>query len=128
MATQAIPPHAGRRLSATAMAELEAAWQEYRATVAASDLSESSQATYIDMANNFLRWLRGDFDPGSRKAPYRIVPDRLKMLRGSARRGCAGEVSSTAASSTGYGGSSPAARVSDAAASSCQRLTPAKCE
>ena len=68
------------------MAELEAAWQEYRATVAASDLSESSQATYIDMANNFLRWLRGDFDPGSRKAPYRIVPDRLKMLRGSARQ------------------------------------------
>ena len=60
------------------MSELETAWKDYRVAVAASDLSESSQATYTDMANNFMRWLRGDFDPGSRKAPYRIVPDRLK--------------------------------------------------
>jgi hypothetical protein len=60
------------------MSELETVWKDYRAAVAASDLSESSQATYIDIANNFVRWLRGDFDPGSRKAPYRIVPDRLK--------------------------------------------------
>jgi hypothetical protein len=64
-------------MSATAMAEVEAAWQEYRAAVTACDLSESSQATYIDIANNFVRWLRGDFDPGSRKAPYR-VPDQQK--------------------------------------------------
>jgi hypothetical protein len=86
MATQAIPPNVGRRLSTTAMAELEAAWQEYRADVAATDLSESSKATYIDMANHFMRWLRGDFDPGSRKAPYRIVPDRLKKPHSSARQ------------------------------------------
>lgn len=65
-------------MSASAMAEIEAAWQEYRAAVAASDLSEGSQATYIDMANNFVRWLRGDFDPGSRKAPYRVAPNPPK--------------------------------------------------
>jgi hypothetical protein len=55
---------------------------EYRASVATTDLSESSQAT----ANNFVRWLRGHFDPGSRMAPYRIVPDRLKKLHSSARQ------------------------------------------
>jgi hypothetical protein len=60
-------------MSATAMVELEAAWQEYRAAVETSDLSESSQATYVDAAHRFGRWLRSDFDPGSRKAPYRIV-------------------------------------------------------
>ena len=60
------------------MSELETAWKDYRAAVAASDLSDSSQATYIDMANNFVRWLRGDFDPGSRKAPYRVVPNQPK--------------------------------------------------
>jgi hypothetical protein len=86
MATQSIPLNAGRRLSAPAMPELEAAWHEYRSAVGSSDLSESSQATYIDMANNFVGWLRGDFDPGSRKDPYRIVPDRLKKLRSSARQ------------------------------------------
>jgi hypothetical protein len=76
MATQTIPLNAGRRISAAAMSELETAWKDYRAAVAASDLSESSQATYTDMANNFVRWLRGEFDPGSRKAPYRVVLDR----------------------------------------------------
>jgi hypothetical protein len=24
----------------------------------------------MDMADNFVRWLNRDFDPGSRKAPY----------------------------------------------------------
>ncbi len=78
MATQSIPPNAGRRMSETAMTELEAGWREYRAAVAASDLSESSQATYTDMANNFVRWLRGNFDPGSRKAPYRLKTPTLR--------------------------------------------------
>lgn len=81
MATQTIPLNAGRRISAAAMSELETAWKSYRTAVTASDLSESSQATYIDMANNFVRWFRGDFDPDSRKAPYRIVPDRPKTPR-----------------------------------------------
>ena len=78
MATQAIPLNSRYRISAAAMSELESAWQEYPAAVAASDLSQSSQATYVDMANNFVRWLTGDFDPGSRKAPYRIVPNQPK--------------------------------------------------
>lgn len=60
------------RISNTAMAEVEEALKGYYAAVESSDLSQSSQASYIDMANNFVRWLRTDFVPGSRKAPYRI--------------------------------------------------------
>ncbi len=59
------------QLSTTALFEVEAALKAYYAAVETSDLTQSSQATYIDMANNFVRWLRGDFNPGSRKEPYR---------------------------------------------------------
>ena len=64
------------RISAAAMSEIETALKSYYTAVEASDLSQSSQATYIDMANRFVRWLRREFDPGSRKAPYRVVIDR----------------------------------------------------
>lgn len=60
------------RVSAACMSEVEDALKGYYAAVESSDLSMSSQASYIDMANNFVRWLRGEFDPGSRKAPYRV--------------------------------------------------------
>jgi len=50
-------------MSAAAMAELETAWQDYRAAIAASDLSENSQATYTDIASNFVRWVRGELIP-----------------------------------------------------------------
>lgn len=73
-----MPPSDKRRLTPSAMSEIETALKDYYTTVEASDLSQSSQATYIDMANNFVRWLRGEFDPGSRKAPYRVVIDRPK--------------------------------------------------
>jgi hypothetical protein len=62
-----MPLNANRRISVTAMAEIEAAWLDNRAAVEASDLSQSSQATYIDMANQFIRWLRASFDSGSRR-------------------------------------------------------------
>ena len=67
-----------RRVTAAAMSEIETALKGYYTAVEASDLALSSQATYIDMANNFVRWLRGEFDPGSRVAPYRVVIDRPK--------------------------------------------------
>ena len=62
---------AAPQLSTTALFEVETALKAYYAAVETSDLTQSSQATYIDMANNFVRWLRGDFNPGSRKEPYR---------------------------------------------------------
>ncbi len=47
-------------------------FNEYCKVVQTSDLSPSSQITYQDMAGNFVRWLKGEFNPGSRKAPYRV--------------------------------------------------------
>jgi hypothetical protein len=64
------------QLSTTALFEIEAALKAYYAAVETSDLTQSSQATYIDMANNFVRWLRGDFNPGSRKEPYRAKKNK----------------------------------------------------
>ena len=79
--------NANRHMSVIAMVELENAWKDYCAAVEASDLSESSQATYIDMANNFVRWVRGSFDPGSRKAPYRVDRAQAPGLRNAQGRG-----------------------------------------
>jgi len=52
------------------MFEIEDALKEYYEAVKTSELSQSSKGSYIDKANNFVRWLRGEFDPGARKAPY----------------------------------------------------------
>jgi hypothetical protein len=60
------------RLSASAMDEVKKAVNLYYTDVETSDLSLSSQATYIDMVNIFVRWLNGDFTPGSRKEAYRV--------------------------------------------------------
>ena len=54
------------------LAVIQIAFTEYCAAVQTSDLSPSSQNIYQDMAGNFVRWLKGEFNPGSRKAPYRI--------------------------------------------------------
>jgi hypothetical protein len=64
-------PAASARISTAALFEVQTALRSYGSAVEASDLSENSQATYMDMADNFVRWLRGDFDPGSRLAPYK---------------------------------------------------------
>jgi hypothetical protein len=62
----------GFRISVPALLEVRAGLRAYYAVLEASELSESSRATYMDMANNFVRWLAGDFVPGSRNAPYSI--------------------------------------------------------
>jgi hypothetical protein len=63
---------AAPQLSSSTLSEVQTALQAYFDAVENSDLSQSSQATYIDMANNFVRWLSGDFNPGCRKEPYRV--------------------------------------------------------
>lgn len=68
------------KVSASALSEIEPALKSYAADVERSDLSFSSQSTYIDMADNFVRWLRGEFEPGSRKQPYR-VRDRIAAVK-----------------------------------------------
>jgi hypothetical protein len=66
-------PSASARISTSTLFEVQGALRSYCAAVETSDLSESSQATYINMADNFVRWLNGDFDLGSRLAPYKVV-------------------------------------------------------
>jgi hypothetical protein len=63
------------RISASAMSEIETAFKAYRSAVENSGLSYTTQATYEDRAYNFLRWLKYDFEPGSKKKKYSIVPD-----------------------------------------------------
>jgi hypothetical protein len=58
------------KISAAALAELESALGRYNNTLAMSELSPTSQAIYFDHANCFVRWLRGEFEPGSQVAPY----------------------------------------------------------
>jgi len=58
------------RISRTTLAKVHQALREYCAVVERSGLRPSSQATYIDMASNFVRWMHGDFNPGSRNAEY----------------------------------------------------------
>jgi hypothetical protein len=52
------------------MSEVETAFKLYCRAVEAADLTLSSQSTYVDRAYYFLRWLKYDFEPGSRVAPY----------------------------------------------------------
>lgn len=59
------------RISSAALFEVQAAFRTYCTDVEVSELSDGSQATYMDMADNFVRWLKGDFSPGSRVSPYR---------------------------------------------------------
>jgi hypothetical protein len=68
-------------VSDSTLSEVKEALKAYYDAVEASDLSQSSQATYIDMANNFVRWMGGEFTPGSRKEPYRVTPSRNRPPR-----------------------------------------------
>jgi len=52
------------------MSEIETAFKACCSAVETSDLTFSSQSTYVDRAYNFLRWLKYDFEPGSPLAPY----------------------------------------------------------
>jgi hypothetical protein len=51
-------------LSSTALSEIQSALVEYCSAVLAADISQRTQSMYIDGANNFVRWLRGAFEPG----------------------------------------------------------------
>ena len=60
------------RISAAALSEIQAAVKEYYDEIKNIDLSYGSQGMYVDFADCFVRWLQGEFVPGSRKAPFRI--------------------------------------------------------
>jgi hypothetical protein len=60
------------RISTAALSEVQAATKAYWAVLEESELSDASKGIYMDMADNFVRWLSGDSTPGSRKDPYPV--------------------------------------------------------
>jgi hypothetical protein len=64
-------PERSTRVSPSALFEVEVALGAYYTALEASDLTPSSQGTYMKQAENFVQWLKGEFDPGCRVAPYR---------------------------------------------------------
>jgi hypothetical protein len=54
------------KISTTALREVEAALKKYVDEVIKADLSDSTKDTYAYHSTNFVRWLTGDFTPGSR--------------------------------------------------------------
>jgi len=59
------------QVSPNVLFEVEAAFRAYCTDVEATPLTDGSKSRYIDMAYYFIRWLKGDFGPGSRVSPYR---------------------------------------------------------
>lgn len=60
-------PSRERQVSASAVAEVRDALQRYRAQVEAASIADNTKKTYLDHAERFVRWLDGDFLPGSRR-------------------------------------------------------------
>jgi len=54
------------KISTEALREVEAALKAYVDAVIAADLAESTKDIYSYHSTNFVRWLTGDFTPGSR--------------------------------------------------------------
>lgn len=46
-------------------AELRRRLKEYERVVNQTELAETTKSTYLLHARNFVRWTRGDFDPGT---------------------------------------------------------------
>jgi hypothetical protein len=64
-------PKRSTHVSPSALFEIELALGEYYRALEATDLTLSSQGTYMKQAENFVQWLKGEFDPGCRVTPYR---------------------------------------------------------
>jgi hypothetical protein len=59
------------RVSPSALFEIEMALGAYYTALEASDLRSSSQGTYMKQAENFVEWLKGEFDPGCHVGAHR---------------------------------------------------------
>jgi hypothetical protein len=68
------------RISTPALSEIQAALKTYWTVLETSELSEASKGIYMDMAENFVRWLTGDFTPGSRKELYPVRKRRKDTI------------------------------------------------
>ena len=53
------------RISNDALTEVEEALKAYEQAVEEAPLTPSSRQTYVNRAQLFVRWLKGDFEPGA---------------------------------------------------------------
>ena len=61
-----MPSDQAPRISPAALAEVETALRDYAKEVLRAGLGEFTTNVYIDKADYFVRWLKHDFEPGSR--------------------------------------------------------------
>ena len=52
------------KINAEALKAVKGAFSKYEDEINGTNLSSNSKRTYIDRANNFVRWLEDDFEPG----------------------------------------------------------------
>jgi hypothetical protein len=71
------------QISEDALKEVKSALQTYCARVSGTDLSEASKSFYIDFADCFVRWIEGEFEPGSRANPWKRRPKGDKTIQAS---------------------------------------------
>jgi hypothetical protein len=55
------------RVTSKALQEIESAFRDYEREVESSNMTGSTKHTYLLHAENFLRWLKDEFVPGTRK-------------------------------------------------------------
>ena len=53
------------KVSPSALREVRDALRQYELTVVATEMQWSTKNTYLSHANNFVRWLADDFEPGA---------------------------------------------------------------
>lgn len=56
----------GKRIGPLCLEQVEMAFEAYRREVEASQLAPATKRTYLHHAETFVRWMRGDFEPGGR--------------------------------------------------------------
>ena len=54
------------RVSQKALEEIEEALRLYEREVQAKDMTTSTKKTYLLHSTNFVRWRKGEFEPGAR--------------------------------------------------------------
>jgi hypothetical protein len=67
------------RISPAAFTEVQKAFHDYSRIVLKAGLSQWAESEYIDRVDMFLRWLKGEFQPGSRATGVRVKSGRKKI-------------------------------------------------
>jgi len=66
------------KVSQDTLTQVLNALEQYKAEISGAPLADSTKATHVLHANNFVRWLQDDFEPGVNK---RVSQTLLEYLR-----------------------------------------------